>query len=86
MSFSALSAGSPGSDQRDIETGPAHVAGDEIGMTGLHADPRRGDRTGGRPRHDGVHGQIDGRAGRHHAAIPLHHEELVAQPRTAQVL
>ena len=55
-------------------------------MTGLRPDPRRGDRTGGWPRHDGVHGEIDGRAGRHHAAIPLHHQELVAQPRTAQVL
>ena len=55
-------------------------------MAGLHADPRRGDRSGGRAGHDGVHGEIDGRAGRHHAAIPLHHEKLVAQPRAAQVL
>ena len=55
-------------------------------MARLHADPRRGDRSGGRAGHHGVHGKIDGRAGRHHAAIPLHDEKLVAQPRAAQVL
>ena len=73
-------------DQRHVETGPAHVAGDEIGMAGLHADPRRGDRSGGRTGHDGVYGEIGGHAGRHHAAIPLHDEKIVGQPRTAQVL
>jgi hypothetical protein len=30
--------------------------------------------------------KIGGGAGRHHAAIPLHHEKFVAQPRAAQVL
>ena len=73
-------------DQRDIEAGPAHVAGDEVGITRLYADPRRGDRPGGGTGQDGVHGEINGRAGRHHAAITLHDEKLVAQPRAAQVL
>ena len=75
-----------GGDQRDIEAGPAHVAGDEVGIARLHADLRRGDRSGGRARQDGVHGKIDGGAGRHHAAIPLHDEKLVAEPCAAQVL
>jgi len=34
----------------------------------------------------GVHREIDGRAGCHHAAVPLHDEKLVVQPRAAQVL
>jgi hypothetical protein len=75
-----------GGDQRDIEAGAAHVAGNEVGIAGLHAYPRRGDRTGGRAGQDGVHGETGGGAGRHHAAIPLHHEKLVAQPGVAQVL
>jgi hypothetical protein len=58
----------------------------EVGVAGLHADPRRGDRSGGRTGHDGVHGEIDGRARRHHAAIPLHYEKIIAQPRVAEVL
>ena len=37
-----------GGDQRNIEAGPAHVAGDKVGIAGLHADARRGDRSGGR--------------------------------------
>jgi hypothetical protein len=58
------------------------VAG-EIWIASLNAYPRRDERSGGRTGHDRVHGKIDGHTGRHHAAIPLHYEKLVAQPRTA---
>ena len=51
-------SGLAGADQRHIEAGAAHVAGDQVGMPRLLADAGGGHRARRRPRHHGLHGVV----------------------------
>ena len=71
---------------RDVETRATHVAGHKIGKTCLHADAPRRYSARRRSGHDRVHGKVGRHCGGHHAAIPLHDQQFVAQPFTVQPL
>ncbi|KAJ0340352.1 hypothetical protein COL154_014178, partial [Colletotrichum chrysophilum] len=65
-------------DQRHIGRGAAHVVGDEIPDAGAPARIGGRDDAGGRARHDGLGGLASDEARRDHAAIAVHHQDIVA--------
>ena len=69
-------------DQRDIGRGAAHVVGDEVVEAGALARIGGGDDAGGRARHHGLCRIAGDEAGRDHAAIAVHDQEVagVAAP------
>ena len=63
-------------DQRHVCRGAAHVVGDEIAEAGAFSGVGRGDHARGRPRHDGLSRFTCDEAGRNHAAIAIHDQEI----------
>ena len=63
-------------DQRHVGRGAAHVVGDEVVEAGAPARIGGGDDAGGRARHHGLRRLARHEAGRDHAAIAVHDQEV----------
>ena len=66
-------------DQRHVEAGPAHVAGDDVGEARAARDMRGRDDAGRRTRQGRADRQMARDLGGHDAAIRLHDQELAAE-------
>ena len=63
----------------DIEARPAHVATDDVGKARRAAEMGGRDGTGGGTGHHRLHRLLTRDARRHHAAVALHHQQVVRE-------